>query len=53
MGSIEHSHDVAHETMVRAYDNWAGVRTLEYPGAWLRRMLLNLPADEGRRSTRR
>ena len=52
-GSAEKARDAAQETLVRAFDRWAQVQTMEHPGAWLRKVLLNLLVDEGRRTTRR
>jgi RNA polymerase sigma-70 factor (ECF subfamily) len=45
--------DVAQETMTRAFDRWDSVSTMDRPGAWARRVALNLVTDTQRRRTRR
>jgi RNA polymerase sigma-70 factor, ECF subfamily len=45
--------DVAQETMTRAFDRWDTVSTMDRPGAWARRVALNLVTDTQRRRTRR
>ncbi len=45
--------DVAQETMARAFARWDDISTLERPGAWARRVALNLVTDTQRRRTRR
>ncbi|HWL42766.1 MAG TPA: sigma-70 family RNA polymerase sigma factor [Ilumatobacter sp.] len=49
-GSLEAGHDLAQETMLRAYDRWDTVGGNEYLGAWLRRVLTNLAIDRHRSS---
>src|SRR5262245_10209430 len=51
-GSREVGHDLAHEAMLRAYRAWSKVGTLDRPGAWIRRVLINLAIDHGRRRNR-
>ena len=50
-GSLEVGHDLAQETMLRAYDRWDVVRGYEYQAAWLRRVLTNLAIDRHRSAT--
>lgn len=45
--------DVAQETMARAFERWGDVSALDRPGAWARRVALNLATDVQRRRTRR
>jgi RNA polymerase sigma-70 factor (ECF subfamily) len=45
--------DVAQETMARTFDRWDEVSTMDRPGAWARRVALNLVTDTQRRRTRR
>jgi RNA polymerase sigma-70 factor (ECF subfamily) len=45
--------DVAQETMARAFERWGEVSALDRPGAWARRVALNLTTDVHRRRTRR
>jgi RNA polymerase sigma-70 factor, ECF subfamily len=51
-GSREAGVDLAHEAMVRAYRDWAKVGNLDRPGAWIRRVLINLAVDHTRRRSR-
>ena len=37
--------DLAYEAMVRTYANWGKVGSLDRPGAWVRRILINLAID--------
>jgi RNA polymerase sigma-70 factor (ECF subfamily) len=48
----ETAQDVAQETLARAFAHWDRVRTLDQPGAWVRRILINLLIDNHRRRTR-
>ena len=41
--------DLAQETLARAYRSWDRVETYELPGAWLRRVLINLAVDVRRK----
>jgi len=52
LGDVEAGADLAHEAMLRAYRDWAVVGTLDRPGAWVRRVLLNLCTDAVRRRSR-
>jgi RNA polymerase sigma-70 factor (ECF subfamily) len=45
--------DVAQETMARAFARWGEVADMDRPGAWARRVALNLTTDALRRRTRR
>lgn len=51
-GSRELGADLAHEALTRAYRDWRTVGNLERPGAWVRRVLINLAIDAHRRRTR-
>lgn len=45
----EAAHDLAQEALVRTYLAWPKVSRLDRPGAWTRRVLLNLVVDSARR----
>lgn len=45
--------EVAQETMLRAFERWDDVSVLDRPGAWARRVALNLVTDRLRSRTRR
>ncbi len=47
LGSIEEANDVVQEAFVRLYQRWA---TVEAPGPYLNRIVLNLCRDHGRRA---
>ena len=51
-GSREAGVDLTHEAMLRAYRSWAKVGTMDRPGAWIRRVLINLAIDWQRRRGR-
>ena len=51
-GSRETGADLAHEAMLRAYLDWAHVGRLDRPGAWVRRVVINLAGDLRRRGVR-
>lgn len=51
-GSVEAGADLAHEAFLRAYRAWDTVGAYERPGAWVRRVVLNLATDAHRRSNR-
>lgn len=51
-GSPEVAAELANEALVRAWASWSSVGTLERPGAWLRRVVINLAIDSTRRSRR-
>lgn len=40
--------DLAQESLVRAYHHWTEVARMERPGAWTRRVLVNLVRDHAR-----
>ena len=44
--------DLAHEALARAYRDWGTVGSLDRPGAWVRRVLINLTVDAHRRVVR-
>ena len=50
-GSVEAGHDLAQETLLRAFDRWDAVGEFEFVGAWLRRVLTNLAIDRHRSAT--
>jgi RNA polymerase sigma-70 factor, ECF subfamily len=50
VGDRESARELAQETLVRAYRNWSKVADYDLPGAWARRVLINLVADRARRS---
>jgi RNA polymerase sigma-70 factor, ECF subfamily len=47
-GDRELARDLAQEALVRTYTHWDEVARLERPGAWTRKVLLNLIRDHGR-----
>ena len=51
-GSRELGADLAHEALARAYRDWRTVGALERPGAWVRRVLINVAIDAHRRQVR-
>ncbi len=51
-GSREAGADLAHEAMLRAYRSWSTVGSLDRPGAWIRRVVINLSIDWQRRRGR-
>lgn len=51
-GSRELGADLAHEALERACRAWSVVGGYERPGAWVRRVTLNLVADSRRRAQR-
>lgn len=51
-GDPEGGADIAHEAFLRAYRNWATVSTLDRPGAWVRRIAINLATDVRRKRIR-
>ncbi len=48
-GDGDVARDLAQETLTRAFRNWAEVQGYDRPGAWARRVLLNLVTDRARR----
>jgi RNA polymerase sigma factor (sigma-70 family) len=51
-GSGDAGVDLAHEAMLRAYRAWPSVGAMDRPGAWVRRVLINLAVDRHRRTRR-
>lgn len=51
-GSREAAADIAQEALLRAYRAWPRVSQLERPGAWTRRVAINLATDAQRRVAR-
>lgn len=51
-GDRERAVDAAQEALTRAFQSWTDVQHVQYPAAWLRRVLLNILVDEGRRDQR-
>jgi RNA polymerase sigma-70 factor (ECF subfamily) len=51
-GSREVGVELAHEAMTRAYGSWSKVRSYDRPGAWVRRVAINLALDNRRRQRR-
>ena len=49
VGDREVARDVVQESLLRAYLAWTEVAALERPGAWVRRVLINLCTDITRR----
>lgn len=53
LGNRDDAVDVAQETMARTLAHWHDVARMDRPGAWARRVALNLVTDTLRRRTRR
>lgn len=51
-GSRDVGADLAHEALARAYRDWRTVAGHDRPGAWVRRVLINLAIDAHRRRLR-
>lgn len=51
-GDHQQAEDLAQEAMSRAHRHWAKVTTYERPGAWLRRVTINLALSRKRRVVR-
>jgi RNA polymerase sigma-70 factor (ECF subfamily) len=51
-GDRERAREAAQEALARAYRDWAQVRVLANPAAWVRRVLINVIIDAGRRQQR-
>lgn len=51
-GSREVAKEIAQESMLRAYRDWARVSTMDIPEAWVRRVAINLAIDRSRRNHR-
>lgn len=52
-GSHETACDLAQETLLRCHRSWSKVSRLDRPGAWARRVLINLARDVERSARRR
>lgn len=52
VGDRELARDVVQEALLRAYSGWTAISALERPGAWVRRAVINLCIDVGRRRGR-
>ena len=50
-GSRGIAEDLVQETMLRAYRHWSKVSHYDKPGAWARRVLVNLATSRGRKLT--
>lgn len=48
-GSRAHAEDIAQEAMSRMSRDWKRVQTLDKPGAWLRRVTINLALSQKRK----
>jgi RNA polymerase sigma-70 factor (ECF subfamily) len=48
-GSAGTAEELVQETMLRTYRHWRKVREYDQPGAWARRVLVNLATSRGRR----
>lgn len=48
-GNRETACDLAQEAMLRGYQHWHKLHEFERPGAWVRRVLINLTTDHHRR----
>lgn len=53
LGDRDDAVDVVQETMARTFARWDHVAAMDRPGAWARRVALNLVTDTLRRRTRR
>jgi RNA polymerase sigma-70 factor (sigma-E family) len=51
-GSPQTGADLAQDAMLRAYRSWASVSRYERPGAWVRKVAINLATDSHRRRAR-
>lgn len=52
-GSRADAEDLAQEAMRRAHDRWAEICAYDKPGAWVRRVALNLATNAARRGRRK
>ncbi len=48
-GDLEESLDIAQEALARAYERWPTMSRIEWPGAWLNRVVVNLALSWRRR----
>jgi RNA polymerase sigma-70 factor (ECF subfamily) len=51
-GDRDTARELAQETMTRAFRSWERLRDFELPGAWVRRVMLNLLIDRKRHEQR-
>jgi len=51
-GDRETAKDIAQEAMSKAYENWSKIERYDKPGAWLRRVTINLAISKRRRAGR-
>lgn len=51
-GNADTASELAQEALTRAYRSWDRVAELDIPGAWVRRVMINLLIDERRGRTR-
>lgn len=51
-GDHETAKDIAQEAMSKAYENWPKIASYDKPGAWLRRVTINLAISKRRRAGR-
>jgi RNA polymerase sigma-70 factor, ECF subfamily len=49
-GNVQESQDLVQETLLRAWRDWASIRSYEDPKAWTRRVLHNLAIGKSRRA---
>lgn len=52
-GDRDRAADATQEAFIRAYARWSKVRRYENPGAWIRRIAINISRDTHRSETRR
>ena len=52
VGNHELAADLAQETLLRCHRDWRRVTSLDVPGAWARRVLINLAVDSQRAAAR-
>ncbi|MFZ4809995.1 MAG: RNA polymerase sigma factor [Ilumatobacteraceae bacterium] len=51
-GNRDTGADIAQEALLRAYRSWSTVSTMDRPGAWVRRIAINLATDARRKRSR-
>ena len=51
-GNRETAAELAQETLTRAFRTWSTIQHLDVPGAWVRRVMINLLIDDRRGSVR-
>ena len=51
-GSTAEAEEIVQEAFLRCYQRWSQVSTYDRPGAWLRRVVINLAASRARRIKR-